>query len=288
LKRDRDESDDQDSECSDEENDENKDSWVPSKKRRISGYYGTSLLAALLQIHSTVELTRDLGANDDKAPIVSASQAENDGINEYEIDESSANRPLLPISERPSSEEREDEEIEAIFSFIEESPAGSPEPTGGTSVSVHLDRFDDDVEMSDESDEEQDDENAASAAPAPAIAPLSLCPLPERETRVSEEGRSDCSREQANYLWAGLRGRERGMKWSCRETRPTSRSVCPMLWTRSKRAVVVRRCRLGVCRWKERPIVGVAAVGSWSPFAVFHVFCVRAFCLAFTLYIAFA
>ncbi|TEB10668.1 hypothetical protein FA13DRAFT_1013572 [Coprinellus micaceus] len=53
LKRDRDESDDQDSECSDEENDENKDSWVPSKKRRISGYYG---------------------ANDDKAPIVSASQ----------------------------------------------------------------------------------------------------------------------------------------------------------------------------------------------------------------------
>ena len=157
-------------------------------------------MAALTQIHATVELTRDLGANDENAPVVSASQAENDFNTEYETNEPNGNRPLSPIPERPSSEEREDEEIEAILSSVEESPAGSPEPTGDTSLSIHLGGLDDDdVEMSDKSDEEQNDENAAPApaaampAPAPAVAPLLPSPaiVPSRPLRRPRPLRRD-------------------------------------------------------------------------------------------------
>ncbi|TEB18720.1 hypothetical protein FA13DRAFT_1745315 [Coprinellus micaceus] len=129
----------------------------------------------VLHLSRTIVLTRDPGANDENAPLASASQAESDRNEIHEDDELSGNRLLSPIFERPSSEERETEEIEELLSFVEDSPAGSPEPIGDTSVSVHLDGFDDnDVEMSDESDEEQNDENAAPAAtfaPAPAVAP---------------------------------------------------------------------------------------------------------------------
>ena len=154
---------------------------MPSKKRRVSGYYGMSLLGTRLQIHGTVMLTRDSGANDENAPVASASQAEVDRYYKYETDEPSGNRPLSPTSERPSSEEHEDEEIETILSCIEDSPAGSPEPTGDTSLSVHLNGFDDDdVEMSDESEEDQN-ENTAPAPPAatsvPALALLLPSPL---------------------------------------------------------------------------------------------------------------
>ncbi|TEB21998.1 hypothetical protein FA13DRAFT_1741381 [Coprinellus micaceus] len=153
LKRDRDEGDDEDSEGGDEENDENKDSWVPSKKRRVSGYYGTSMLVTVLHPSRMI-----------------ASQAEDDHNKIHEDNGPSVNRPLPPIFERPSSEERESEEIEELLSFIEESPAGSPEPIGDTSVSVHLDGFDDnDVEIM-----PAPAPPAATFAPALAVAP----PLP--------------------------------------------------------------------------------------------------------------
>ena len=173
MKRDRDESDDEDAQGGYEADDENKDVRVRSKKRKVSGYYGTSSLVTVSHLSRMVVLTRDAGANDENAPRASASQAEDNHKEIYEDDESSADRPLSPIFERPSSEERENEEIEELLSFVQDSPAASPEPVGHTSFSVYRNGFDDgDVEMSDESDEEQNDDENTPPAPAPPAAIL--------------------------------------------------------------------------------------------------------------------
>ena len=160
MKRDRDE----DPEDSGAENDENENVQVPSKKRKIAGYYGTPSLATVLHLSHMVVLTRDSGANDQNAPPASAPQAERNTNEINEDDESSGGRPLSPVLD-PGPED----EDERNLSF----PAGDIDRHAG---------FDDrDANMADVSDEK----NGGNTAPALKGAALGTAPtLPLLPTPV--------------------------------------------------------------------------------------------------------